>query len=72
MKNFVVEIVVIRRELSWCLEQKINLNHIKRFFGAAMHFENTKILDINQYQKSIIYADLEYLIKKIDGCKNHP
>ena len=42
-----------------------------------MSFEDTKILDFNQYQKSdkalfIIYADLEFLIEKIDGCKNNP
>ena len=34
------------------------------------------ILKFNQYQKyskipSIIYADLESLIKKVDGCKNN-
>ena len=39
--------------------------------------EDTKILEFNQYQKSdkapfIIYADLECLIEKIDGCKNNP
>ena len=42
-----------------------------------MPTEDTKILEFNQYQKSdkapfIIYADLECLIKKIDGCKNNP
>ena len=40
-----------------------------------MPFEDTKILEFNQSQKpdkapSIIYADLDYLIEKIDGCKN--
>ena len=39
--------------------------------------EDTKILEFNQYQKSdkapfIIYANLECLIEKIDGCKNNP
>ena len=39
-----------------------------------MPSENTKILEFNQYQKSdkapfIIYADLEFLIEKIDECK---
>ena len=39
--------------------------------------EDTKILEFNQYQKSdkapfIIYADLECIIEKIDGCKNNP
>ena len=42
-----------------------------------MPSENTKILQFNQYQKSdeapfIIYADLEFLIEKIDGSKNSP
>ena len=36
--------------------------------------EDTKILEFNQYRKtetpSIIYADLESLIKRIDGFKN--
>ena len=40
-----------------------------------MPSEDTKILEFNQYQKSdktpiIIYADIECIIKKIDGCKN--
>ena len=42
-----------------------------------MPSEDTKVLEFNQYQKSdqvplIIYADLEGLIEKIDGCKNNP
>ena len=42
-----------------------------------MSSEDTKILKFNQYQNSdkaqfIIYADLECLTKKIDGCKNNP
>ena len=42
-----------------------------------MPSENTKILEFNQYQKSdratfIIYAELECIIEKIDGCKNNP
>ena len=42
-----------------------------------MPAKDTKILEFNQYQKSdkspfIIYADLECLIEKIDGCKNNP
>ena len=42
-----------------------------------MSFEGTKILECNQYQKSdeapfIIYADLEYIIEKTDGCKSNP
>ena len=41
-----------------------------------MHFEGNKILELNQYKKFdkapfIIYADLECLVEKIDGCKNN-
>ena len=39
-----------------------------------MPSEDTKILEFNQYQKFdkaqfVIYADLQCLIEKIDGCK---
>ena len=42
-----------------------------------MPFEDTKILEFNQCEKSdkvpfIIYADLEFIIEKIDGCKSNP
>ena len=42
-----------------------------------MYSEDTEVLQFNQYQKSgeapfVIYADLEYLIEKIDGRKNNP
>ena len=42
-----------------------------------MPFEDTKILEFNQHQKSdkaslIIYEDLECIIEKIDGSKNNP
>ena len=42
-----------------------------------MSSEDTKILEFHQNQKYdqvpfIIYADLEFLIEKIDGCKNNP
>ena len=42
-----------------------------------MSFEDTKILELNQHQKSdkalfVIYADLDFIIGKIDGCKNNP
>ena len=42
-----------------------------------MPSEDTKILEFNKNKKSdkasfIIYADLECIIKKIDGCKNSP
>ena len=42
-----------------------------------MPSEDTKLLGLNHYKKSdkppfFIQADLEYLIKKINGCKNNP
>ena len=42
-----------------------------------MPTEETKTLEINQYQKSdkatfIIYVGLECVIEKTDGCKNNP
>ena len=49
----------------------------KDFCNVIMPSEDTKILEFNQYQNSdkapfIIYADLECIIEKIDGCKNNP
>ena len=49
----------------------------KDFCNAIMSFEDTKILKFNQYQKPdkapfIIYADLEYIKEKTDGCKDNP
>ena len=48
----------------------------KDFCNIIMPYDDTKILEFNQYKKSdivpfIIYADLEFVIKKIDGCKNN-
>ena len=42
-----------------------------------MPFDDTRILEFNQYQNSdkapfIIYADLECIIERIEGCKNSP
>ena len=42
-----------------------------------MPSEDTKMLKFNQYQKSdktlyIVYANLESLIKKVEGCKDNP
>ena len=49
----------------------------KKFCNILMSSEETKMLEFSQYRKSdkvpfIIYADLESLIAKIDGCKNNP
>ena len=42
-----------------------------------MSSEDTMILEFNQYYKSdktpyITYADLEYLMRKNDGCREYP
>ena len=42
-----------------------------------MPSEDSKLLEFNWYQESdtapfVIYADLEYIIEKIDGYKNNP
>ena len=42
-----------------------------------MPSKKDKILEFNQYMKSdkmlyILYADIEFLIRKIDGCTNNP
>ena len=49
----------------------------KDFCGIVMPSEKDNILEFNQYMKSdkmpyIIYADIESLIRKIDGCANNP
>ena len=46
------------------------------FCNVIVPSEDTKILEFSQYQKSdnatfIIYADLECIIEKLDGCKNN-
>ena len=45
--------------------------------SVIMPSEDTKILGFNQYKKSykvpfVIYADLECITEKTDGCKNNP
>ena len=47
----------------------------KDFCNIIMYFADTNLLEFNQYQKYnkalfIIYADLEYILEKIDGCNN--
>ena len=59
------------------LESHKKVYENKDFCNVIKPSKDTKILEFNQYQKSnkapfIIYADLEFLIKKIDGCKNNP
>ena len=65
------------------LEQKNKLNSDKKvcknkdFCNVIMPSEDIKILKFNHWQRSdkapfIIYADLECIIEKIDGCENNP
>ena len=47
------------------------------FCNITLRSDGTKILEFNQYQKRdkapfIIYAHVETLIEKIDGCTNNP
>ena len=49
----------------------------KDFCGTILPSEKNNILEFNQCMKSdkmpyIIYADIESLIRKIDGCANNP
>ena len=49
----------------------------KDFCGNVMPSEKDNVLEFNKYMKSdkmpyIIYADIESLIKKADGCANNP
>ena len=50
---------------------------VNNFCNVTLPSEHTKILEFNQYQKSnkapfTIYADLECITERIDGCKNNP
>ena len=56
---------------SYCL----NWSFVTYFWNVVMPSKDTKILEFNKHQKFdkasfIIYADLECLIEKINGCKN--
>ena len=49
----------------------------KDFYNVTMRSEDTRILEFNQYQtfdeaSFIIYADVECVTEKTDGCKNNP
>ena len=72
---FVVWIFFIR------FERKINLNVIKKvckykdFCGVLMLIEDTKILELHQYQKfdeTPSIMQISNIWKKIDGCKKIP
>ena len=59
------------------LDSHKKVSENKDFSNVIKPSEDTKILEFTQYQKSdkasfIIYADLECIIEKIDGCNNNP
>ena len=59
------------------LESQKKVCKNKDFCNVIVPFEDTKLLEFNQYQKSdkapfSIYLDRECIIEKIDGCKNNP
>ena len=58
------------------LESQKKVCENKDICNTVMPSEDTKVLEFDQYQKHekapfIIYADLECLIEKIDGCKSN-
>ena len=68
---FIVSIVFILLEKTNKLESQKKVCENKDFCNIVMPFEDTKILELNKYQKSdkatfIIYSDFECLIEKID------
>ena len=77
MVIFIVWIVFILLEQKQELESHKRVCENKDFCNESMSPEDTKIIEFNQFKKSdrapfIIYADLEWIMKKIDGCKNNP
>ena len=74
---FIVQFAFILSQQKKKIELHKKVCENKDFCNVILPFEDTKILEFNQYQKSdkapfIIYADLECIIEKIDGCKNNP
>ena len=68
---FIVWIAFILSEQKKKLKLHKKLRENKVFSYVIMPYKKNKILEFNQYQKSdkapfIFYADLEYVIEKID------
>ena len=58
------------------LESQEKVCKNKDFCGTVLPSEKDRILELHEYMKSgkmsyIIYADIESLIRKIDGCANN-
>ena len=74
---FIVCIVHILLEQKNKLKSYGKVYKNNNFCGIVMLSQEDNILEFNQYLKSdkiscIIYADIESLIKKINGCANNP
>ena len=75
VKNYCVNCLhLFRTKIKLESHKRLYVN--KDFCNVVMSSEGTKILEFNQYKKSdkvpfIIYADIESIIQKIDGCKNN-
>ena len=72
-KTFIVWIVFILLKQKKALKSHEKVRKNKDFCGIVMSPKKKNILKFNQYSTSdktpyIIYADIESLIKKIDGC----
>ena len=75
--------VIFIVSIAFIFSQQIKLESHKKFCenrgfcNVIIPFEETKILEFNRYQKSdkapfIIYANLDCVKEKTDGCKNNP
>ena len=58
------------------LKSREKVGRNKDFCGNVMRLEKDNILEFKQYMESdkmthIIYADIEFLIRKIDRCENN-
>ena len=67
-----IALILLEQKKTW-----ISLKSMGNLCGVVMPSEDTKMLELNQYWKSdktpsIIYVDLVFFIKKVDGCKNNP
>ena len=75
MVVFIVWIAFIFFRTKNKLESHKKVCENKDSYGVAVPSEHIKILEFIQYRKSdktpsIIYGDLNSLIKKVDECKN--
>ena len=75
--SFIVPIAFIPLQQKAKLTRKKKLCQKKDFCNVVMPSEDTKILELNQYQKSdkasfIVFEDPECLIENTGGCESNP